>query len=163
MPRSEIQRLTSRHQRIAELYLAGMGRSEIAAELAMTPVSITNITQSPLFQSFIARKRAELTAIARERTCEALDSARNDLAHAAKGAIATLESLTQDTEPAGIRLKSASEILSHAFGQDGGNGGKKGVEIGTINVQLLQAALLEANTEAECVEGKLLESKEAEA
>ena len=156
MPRSEIQRLTSRHQKIAELYLAGAGRTEIAEELHMTPVSTTNITQSPLFQSFIARKRQEVTAIARERTCEALDSARNDLAHAAKGAIATLQSLTENTEPAGIRLKSASEILSHAFSQDEGSGGRKGVEIGTINVQLLQAALQEANSE---VEGVLVEVK----
>jgi len=151
----ELQRLQTQHQKIAELFLAGVTVSDIARELGLRANSVSRICQSTLFQDHVARRRKSLQVVSDEESREAARQAKRKLARAGETAVETLEELMGEDQAPGVRLKSAAEVLKQAF-QGGPGGGSKGeapVVMTQVNVRLLQSALREADAP---IEGKVV-------
>ena len=55
----QLKKLLPRHYRILELCLDGKNYKDIAKEIGLTQRAISNITNSPIFQNELARRRKE--------------------------------------------------------------------------------------------------------
>ena len=67
MSRNDVQKMLPRHFEIMKLTLAGYGRKEIADALGVTPGMVGMVTQSPLFQDELSRRRATQQKLSDER------------------------------------------------------------------------------------------------
>ena len=145
MPR-ELENLRHQHKAIGELYLSGARVCDIATELGLKPNSVSRITQSPLFQDFIARRRREIELDTTREAQERDFSIRERLHDASGRAVNTLTGLLE-SENEGIQLRSSGVILAEAFKRESpaDGDGAASVQISTVNVKVLQLALNEAN------------------
>jgi len=159
----ELQRLQTRHQKIAELFLGGHTITDIAGELGMTVNSVSRIAQSPLFQSHVARRRRELLRIADQTASDDIAAAKRALAKASSSAVEALRGLMSTGSDA-VKLKSATELLTRAFDLKGVDAKKAPVVMSQINIQVLLKALKESQEgEAEVMkEGKVMEEEPSE-
>ncbi len=157
----ELKRLQQNHRLIADLYLQGLGPAAIALELdgEYLPDSVSRVIQSPLMQDFISRRRREIELAADEQTKLAEQSLRERVVTAGGKAVGTLEGLL-GSESEGIQLKSASELLSHAFQQDGGAESEgAAVRVSTLNINLIHGALAEANSPPELPGSEIIDAE----
>ena len=58
---SQLQRLLPRHQRVIDLCLEGLSGVEMAKRMGMTPVGISFIVNSPIFQTELSRRRDNMS------------------------------------------------------------------------------------------------------
>jgi len=113
--------------------------------MGMTPQNVTLITQSPLAQDALAKRRREMSKSNDEGVTMAVANARSMLENAAPDAAKAHVDLL-DSEDERVRASSASAILDRvgiAKAPDRQDQGV-GVFIAAENVQLLQVALEEA-------------------
>lgn len=139
----DLQRLQTRHLRLADLYLQGMTVAAIAREMEMHENSVSRIVASAVFQDFVARRRREKQELTDTSEAEDLAKARRGLASASVKAVDTLSTL-MDNGPASVRLQSAMGVLEKAFKL--GESKPSGVNtiVGQLNVQVLLSALKES-------------------
>lgn len=110
----EIQRLQSKHLKIIELVLNGSSDVRVALELGLTPVGVSLIRRSPLFQEELSRRREERLEKVDEVVAE--DSSRQalDIFEKLKGlggrAVEVQEELLE-SESETVRQRSAMDIL----------------------------------------------------
>lgn len=140
-----IRRLLPRHFKILELVLAGHQYEAIAKIVEMTTAGVKMVTQSPVFQAEVARRRREST----EETVLGLDrdatlgKARSILEDATEVA-ATKNVELMNCGNHGIELRAAHSILDRAFGKIGqGDGAGMVINISAEHVDLLNLALKE--------------------
>ena len=146
---NELQKLSARHHKIVDLALAGHGRKTIAQALDITPQAVTMITQAPVFQEELARRRQES-----RRETDKVEAVDLSLAKAAleRGALNAAEKLTRlvDAEDDRVALTASTSVLDRVFqgGPGGaGEGGGGGIILNAENVQVLQIALRETALE----------------
>lgn len=146
MPQNEIQRMLPRHYQVLELTLAGNGPKEVAQALGMTPQAISLITNSPIFQSEISRRR---TDVEKETTTQlALTPTRakqmmDDLACVAVQVHSDI--LTTSGGDPRVKQKSADSILDRVFGSGEKTQRQQVVVLEAGAIQLLHVALEETN------------------
>ena len=144
MPQHELQRLLPRHFQILELCLQGYSTKDIAQAVSLTPQAISLITNSPLFQDALARRRSERQAIGDEEAVqaevEALDLLRKHSKDAAQVQVDLLEA------PDGrVALVSANSILDRVLGKAPPEAQSSApVMVLAENIQILQVALKES-------------------
>jgi len=124
--------------------LAGHEAKEIALSLQMHQKSVMSIQRSPLFQTELARQRAncqtvDILTMDRNAT---LQKARSILEEASEKAANKLSDLI-DTEDPTLQFRSASKILDTVFGKDGGQERAPVINISAEKVELINMALKE--------------------
>ena len=142
--KTDLQRLLPRHFKIIDLCLAGLSRKQIADEVGLTTQAVSNITNSPLFQDEIARRRKKLEKEVDQEVVDGLKEARDLIIQNAKKAAQVHVDLLEEEDPR-IRQASASAILQKAFGGSVGDDSKKegGVVIKPEQAQVLVLAIQE--------------------
>jgi len=141
----EVQRLQTKHLRIVDLALEGLGAKEIASIVGMTPVGIGMLLRSPLVQAEISRRRGLSESVQDEARGlvpnEALKILQNAAVPAANVQVSLLEA-----EDDSIRQRASKEILERVFGpsktQEGSS--RPQIVINTETLQVLQTALQES-------------------
>ena len=116
----EIQRMAPRHFRILELCLQGHSKKVIAEALGMTPQAISLITNSPLFQDQLARRRGEVEKVSNEAVGSAVVDARNTLVENAQAAANKQVDLL-NAENESVQLHAATAILDRVMEKKDGD------------------------------------------
>jgi transposase-like protein len=144
----DIQRLQSQHMAIVEMVLEGRTVADIARELDLHQNSVSRITQAPIFQDVVARRRRERQSAVDAAHSDGLARTREALVSASHRAVTTLAELL-DGSSENTRLKAAEAVLDRAFGlgdSAAGAGGLPGLSALTqINFVLMRTALREAD------------------
>lgn len=160
--RHEIQRLLPRHFRIMELYLEGWSNNDIAHKMEMTPQAISQITNSPIFQNEVSRKRELREKAHNDGLSSSVRKAREIIEGSAAEAAQTQCDLLTDPDPS-VRQKSAVSILDRVFGKDKDQGSGTVINIQQADFQVLQQALCESGITSSSEESnKVLAVKETE-
>jgi len=108
---THIQNLMSHQLKIVDLFISGLKTSQIAAEANMTMAQIRNITNSPVFQAEVVRRRGQTEDLMNQASVrEHVDQTRKALDNATLNAAETLIS-NLNSENEAIQIKSAAEIL----------------------------------------------------
>ena len=144
----DLQRLQERHLEIVERLLSGQRVCDIAWQLELTENSVRRIVASPKFQDVLAQRRRERQVLADGSIVDAQLRAREALAGASVKAVETLRGLL-DSGAESTKLKSASEILEHAFQLDPvARPGATSVSFAPtqVNIQVLREALAESRS-----------------
>ena len=140
----ELKHLLPRHYQILELCLQGFRSKDIAEAVGLTPQAISLITNSPMFQDALARRRADQQGNLDEETAqtehEALDLLRKHSKDAAQVQVDLLEA------PDGrLALASANSILDRVLGKAPAEAASAApVMVLAENIQILQIALKES-------------------
>jgi len=137
-----LQRLLPRHFRILELCLEGFSKKDIAGAIGMTPQAISLITNSPLFQDELARRRAERNIEADDRSVGGVVESRRLLEEASAAAAQTAIDLL-GSEDERVQLSSANSILDRVFNKEEG-AGPSGLTINVDQLKVLQIAIQES-------------------
>jgi transposase-like protein len=142
----ELERLQSRHLAIVEMVLEGRTVADIARALDMHPNGVSRITQAPIFQDVIARRRREQQAAVDASHASGLVKTKEALIDASHKAVSTLAELL-DGSSENIKLRAAEAVLDRAFGlgDDKGLGGTNISALTQINFVLMRTALREAD------------------
>ena len=138
----QIQRLQARHQAILELALSGVSKKEIAASIGMTPQAISLITNAPLFQDALSRRREERTKRSDEERgldlSQAMDTLEEGSIKAADKVVGLIDSPDER-----IALKSAESVLDRVFHLTDRDK-TASVIVNTDQLQILQIAIQES-------------------
>ena len=149
MSHNTIEKMTSRHYKILDFYLAGLTTSQIADQLKMSPAQVTLVTKSPSFCHQAAMRRHNYEVMQDEHTVDKLDEVKAALAGNAKAAadklIGGLDSASEK-----IQLKSAVEILDRTgYPKEQKLSGQEPITqviINTIDLKILQESAIMANS-----------------
>ena len=144
--RKRLQRLLPRHHSMIAMTLAGHDNTTIAKTLGCTSRSVEIISQSPLFQAEVARRRKEskeVETLGLDRNAT-LQKARMVLDGAAEKASQTLVQLL-DSDDDAIRLRGADSLLDRVFGKGPGGNSAPVINISAERVVLLNIALKESD------------------
>lgn len=136
-----LEKLLPRHYAILELCLAGMDKKAIAEKLEITPQTVYNVTNSPLFQDELARRKKSVEAKQDSLLASTPARAKAVLDQNAVRAAERLSQLVQSADE-GIAHRSSVAILDKVLGSD-----QSKIRPITINVEQLenlQVALLES-------------------
>jgi len=153
---NELQRLLPRHFKVLELCLEGHSRKTIAQTVGLTEQAISLITNSPIFQDEIARRRDTRNKKDDEGRSVHLEKARGILEEASVSAAKTQVSLlSSDKEH--IQLASAKDILDRTYkGQKIVGSDMPSIVISEGSIQVLNVAIQEASL-AEDERAKLID------
>lgn len=142
----EIERLLPRHFVIMDLVLAGLGPTDIARELSMSPVGVGLIVNAPIFQSELARRRSQanvgLQESAQQEMRAAVSRAKSILEGAANQAASVQTELLECGDPS-IRLRASDSILDRVLGKSA-EVHRPTIVIDKAVIANLQLALVEA-------------------
>ena len=105
-----LQKLQSRHLRMIDLSLEGRTRKDIAEIVGMTPQNVYLVSESPLFQQELARRREKKDEHHDSDTLLALEEAKNILSRGASQAAQVHVDLL-DSQSERVKQASASAIL----------------------------------------------------
>jgi hypothetical protein len=160
---SELKRLQERHLKLLELLLSGYSKSQIASVLSLSLSAVCMITKSPLFQSELARRRAQLEKQSVEDIVCGRVKAKELLDEAAYEAAQVEVDLMTSDDP-NIRLRAADKILDRTFGADD-NSKQPSIVIQAGSLGLLAVALQESQDSRrglEIKDGHVVSSKDQE-
>ena len=107
---NELKRLQAKHFQILELSLDGLPKREIATRLNLTPATVHNVTNSPVFRHEFAKRKTERNSRADAAENVRRLNAATVLEEAALGAAQTQVALLS-SENEIIKQKSAMDIL----------------------------------------------------
>ncbi|KKM90310.1 hypothetical protein LCGC14_1239880 [marine sediment metagenome] len=138
---NEIDRLLSRHWKIMDLSLAGWGSKQIAEALGITPQTVSNVTNSPIFQDEMARRRGNIEKTSDTELALTPSKAKEKLDTLALGAAEKLGQLIDSRDEA-IAHRSSVAVLDKVLGGDMGK--VRPIVINAEAVQLLQLTLEES-------------------
>lgn len=110
----ELQRLLPRHHKILEMCIDGFGAKEIAEVVGMTPQAISLITNAPLFQDALAKRREVVVKKIDQIRVSTVQTARERLESAAEDA-ANVHITALDDEDVRVQQASATAILNKVF------------------------------------------------
>lgn len=148
MAQNELKRLLPRHYEIMRMCLSGLRAKDIATALKppMTPIGVSLVINSPLFQDGLAREReGQFKADSVARTEDAMDILEEAASDAANKHVALLDSKNER-----IAQASANAILDRVLSkEDAGLGIVKldpaVVNILQITINELKEAAVESN------------------
>jgi hypothetical protein len=113
-----IQRLLPRHYGLLRLCLAGTySNSQMASMLGYTPEGLRNVTDSPLFQDELARRRKDLERTEAVAVRDGLTHARDLLNQTSVAAVEKMEEIMATAGDQKIQLDAADKILKYAIGK----------------------------------------------
>ncbi len=146
MPSHEIERLLPRHHAILELCLAGNGTREIAQAMDMSPQAISLITNAPIFQHELSKRREGRVKLADEAAALVPMRAKQALENASLDAANTQIELMQKTNPDNkLRAAMATEILDRTLGSGkDANGNSPVIILNQGDILIMQQALNES-------------------
>lgn len=145
MAQHEIQRLRAIHYKMVDLVLAGLSTKEIAEECERTPQSISLVTNSPLFQDEVARRRKVQNVKHDEASSNVISRVKQILENNAEAAANVHVDLMTNSSDPRIKQSSANSILDRVYPAKVDEGSKTPVvQINVQQLQLLQLALAES-------------------
>lgn len=136
----ELKQLSHVHQAIAEMVLAGATNREIANAMGKTDMTVSIIIRSPLFQDYVARRRASQQQTIDGVAASTINQAKITLENSAQQAADKLKSLMTDSPDQKVQQTSAVEILKRTYDRDFGRADVS--HGGTFNFHLSEGALL---------------------
>ena len=106
----ELQRLLAKHHAMLDLSLAGLSHKAIAEQLNITTQTVSNVTNSTLFQEAMARRRTSLDNRIDHQLSSTIEQARLALeAEAMNAAEVQIDLLISEDER--VRQTAATSIL----------------------------------------------------
>lgn len=111
----ELKRLLPRHKRILTLHLDGMKSTDIAKMFNLTTESVRLIVNSPIFQSELSRRQANLEAKEDEALTFGVVKAREIIDESSAKAAQTQADLL-DSRDERVKSSAAKDILDRALG-----------------------------------------------
>lgn len=154
-PPNELQRLLPRHFQIIDLSLAGYGPKEIAQAMDMTPQAISLITNSPLFQDEISRRRESIEKETNSNLASIPMMAKKALEASSLQAANTLVYHLNSPDPKAA-ISSANSILDRVFGKKDDQSSQQVVILEAGALQVLQVTMKELENYDRERKGRLL-------
>jgi DNA-binding transcriptional regulator GbsR (MarR family) len=141
---NDLQRLLPRHHKIIELSLLGMTIREIADEVGMSPLGVSNVINSPRFQEELATRRVSHNEAVDNSKVSALSKIKSLIDENAEKAMQVhLDCLEE--EDVRVRQSSASTILNKLFeGNKQEVGSQSSISISGETIQILNVTIQEA-------------------
>jgi hypothetical protein len=136
----DIKRVAPRHYRILEMCLGGATRKEIAAALGVSKSMISVVTESPLFQDELTRRRKELDRKFDDvKTVRAMNILEDASVEAAEKQVVLMREGSEK-----ISLQSANAILDRVLGgREANPGGGRTVNLTDASIQTLMLVVNE--------------------
>ena len=141
-----IKRLRQRHRKMVELYLGGDHTvKDIADIMGVTPQTVSNVTNSPLFQDEVSRRRERIEKKSDDDIVNSVSDARAHLTQKSTEAAQTLGRLLTSENEA-LQVRAADSILDRVgLGRPREAATPAGnITIQTESLQVLQLALKES-------------------
>lgn len=161
---SRIQRLLPRHHGLMRLVLSGThSRQQMATMLGYSPENVSLVIDSPLFQSELARRRAEVEKTENIAIRDGITMAKDNLNRIAFAATEKLEHTLLSADEK-VAMDAADKILKYAFPRNaetrGGSLVQQVVVLSEDKLRRLSEALSESGLVSE---GNIVSTQETNA